>query len=105
MSITKGPTEGGGKRGHSNTERWGTHQEIKAATKPLRRLEEKSTIREAMNETDEQLEGEAEQLTKLLASKRVKVIWRHRSSELGIEFTDGTRLFVNATAALEFSVE
>lgn len=50
MSTPKGPTEGGsgGKRGHSNTERWGTHQEVKAASRVRRRLESKEVIRESV---------------------------------------------------------
>ena len=47
------------------------------------------------------LEDEAEQLNELLANERVARIWRHRPSELVIEFESGTRLFVDASADRE----
>ena len=51
------------------------------------------------------LEKEAAQLTELLHGKVLKIVRRHRSDEILIEFEDGTRLFVNGIAAgLEFSV-
>ena len=51
------------------------------------------------------LPEEANDLTRLLSGKTVKLTRRHRASELMIEFTDGTCLFVNGDAAgLEFSV-
>ena len=43
------------------------------------------------------LEQEAIRATELLKKKAVLRIWRHRKGELGIEFTDGTRLFVDQT--------
>ncbi|MET4065534.1 hypothetical protein ABID58_000308 [Bradyrhizobium sp. S3.2.6] len=42
------------------------------------------------------LDDEATRLTELLRGKVVKVMWRHRPKEIGIEFNDGTRLFVDA---------
>lgn len=42
------------------------------------------------------LESEAAHATALLAGKVVRTVWRHRTGEVGIEFTDGTRLFVDA---------
>jgi hypothetical protein len=46
-----------------------------------------------MSEPD--LKKEAEQATKLLRGKTVREVWRHRRKEVGIEFTDGARLFVD----------
>ena len=52
-----------------------------------------------------ELEVEATKLTDLLRGKVVKVVKRHRSAEVLIEFDDGTRLFVNNIPdGLEFSV-
>ena len=53
------------------------------------------------------LEQEAERLAELLVGKTVARAWRHRDSEVALEFTDGTRLFVNSlgwAGALELSV-
>jgi hypothetical protein len=50
-----------------------------------------------------ELAGEAQRLTELLAGKVVKQARRHRESELLLEFADGTCLFVDG-AKLEFSV-
>jgi hypothetical protein len=51
------------------------------------------------------LEKEAAQLTELLRGKVLRIVRRHRSDEILIEFEDGTRLFVNRiSAGLEFSV-
>ena len=46
MSILKGKTEGGsgGKRGHSNMDHWVTTEEIKTASRKLRRLEGKRIV-------------------------------------------------------------
>lgn len=52
-----------------------------------------------------ELEVEATKLTDLLRGKTVKLVRRHRSGEVLIEFDDGTRLFVNNIPnGLEFSV-
>lgn len=48
-----------------------------------------------MSGEDEILSGEAEKATELLGGKEVANVWRQRKNELGIEFTDGTRLFVD----------
>jgi hypothetical protein len=105
MSIPKGPTEGGsgGKRGHSNTERWGTHQEVKAAVRQSRRLQSSELIREEL-ESDQSLEAEARKIQKLLGGKVVRKVWRHRTTEIAIEFADGTRLFLNSHAELDCSI-
>jgi hypothetical protein len=51
------------------------------------------------------LEDEAARLSDLLRGKVVRVVRRHRSDEMLVEFDDGTRLFVNKTSGgLEFSV-
>jgi len=52
-----------------------------------------------------ELEDEAILATQLLAGKAVALVRRHRISEVVIEFTDGTRLFVDAAGnALELSI-
>jgi hypothetical protein len=48
-----------------------------------------------MNE--ENLKKEAEQATEMLRGKTVRVVWRHRGKEVGLEFTDGSRFFVDCT--------
>lgn len=50
------------------------------------------------------LEDEAARATGMLSGRVVKQVWRHRSNELGIEFEDGSRLFVDSPAALELSI-
>jgi hypothetical protein len=51
------------------------------------------------------LEAEAKRATELLNGKVVKVVWRNREKELGIEFTDGTRFFVDhQPLSLEISI-
>ncbi len=44
---------------------------------------------------DRDLENEARRATEHLQGKVVRVIWRHRTNEVGIEFEDGTRIFVD----------
>jgi len=41
------------------------------------------------------LEQEAERATELLKGKVVAKVMRHRAKEICVEFTDGTRLFVD----------
>jgi len=51
------------------------------------------------------LEQEAQRATDLLRGKVVQVVWRHRAKEVGIQFTDGTRLLVDLSEnALELSI-
>jgi hypothetical protein len=50
-----------------------------------------------MTAEEEFLLKEAERASELLRGKEVAVVWRHRKGEVGIEFTDGTRLFVDKT--------
>ncbi len=52
------------------------------------------------------LAEEQRRLQLLLKGRTVKRIWRHRKKELGIEFTDGTRLYIDwhENRSLEFSV-
>jgi len=53
----------------------------------------------------ESLEEDARVATQLLAGKSVRQVWRHRPREVGIEFTDGSRLFVDVTEdGLELSI-
>ena len=55
-----------------------------------------------MNEPD--IKNEALRATELLRGKVVRVVWRHRTREIGLEFEDGTRLFVDVTAKGELDV-
>lgn len=58
-----------------------------------------------MNTAPIQLSQEAARATQALAGKVVARVDRHRASEVLIEFTDGTRLFVDGTTqGLELSV-
>jgi len=51
------------------------------------------------------LTSEAKHATKLLRGKVVRQVWRHRANEIGIEFEDGTRLFVDKQElGLELSI-
>ena len=51
------------------------------------------------------LAAEARRATRLLCGKSVKKIWRHQESEIGIEFEDGSRLFVDAKpSGLDLSI-
>ena len=54
MGNLKGKTEGGtgGKRGHSNMDHWVTTKEIKDSTRIRRRLEDKGTIEEQLEEQE-----------------------------------------------------
>lgn len=55
--------------------------------------------------TSTELDQEAERATALLAGKVVKRVWRHRVDEVGIEFADGTRVFVHSRPdAVELSI-
>ena len=45
--------------------------------------------------TKAQLKREAKKATAMLKGKTVRIVWRHRENEVGIEFSDGTRLFVD----------
>ena len=52
-----------------------------------------------------QLEDEAERASEMLRGKVVARVVRHRTTEVLVEFTDGTRLFVDRAAdALELSI-
>ena len=52
-----------------------------------------------------ELEAEAKRATKLLKGKVVRAVWRHSEKQLGIEFTDGTRVFVDhAPSCVEVSI-
>ena len=51
------------------------------------------------------IEGEAQELTSLLAGKTIRAVKRLRPNEVVIEFVDGTRLFADAPSEqLDFSV-
>ena len=59
-----------------------------------------------MTKAKSKLELEAGRLQRMLRGKTVKLVWRHRDKEIGLEFEDGTRLFVDwqPNESLEFSV-
>jgi len=50
------------------------------------------------------LKHEAARATEMLRGLVVKQVWRHRAAEIGIEFEDGSRLFIDSAAALELSI-
>ncbi len=51
------------------------------------------------------LSQEAQRMTELLVGKTAKIVRRHRRSEFLVEFTDGTRLFVEViNGELKFSI-
>jgi hypothetical protein len=54
--------------------------------------------------TQPDLDDEAARATEMLRGRAVKQVWRHRLTEIGIEFEDGTRLFIDSAAALELSI-
>ena len=47
---------------------------------------------------------EARQATEILAGLKVRLVQRHRPSELLIEFENGTRLFIDAPGALDLPI-
>jgi hypothetical protein len=61
--------------------------------------------RAAVATTPYALKKEARETTKMLKGKIVEKVWRHRPKEIGIQFTDGSRLFVDMeTDGLELSI-
>ena len=57
------------------------------------------------DESPRELSLEARRLSRRLTSKVVRGVWRHRPSELGVQFTDGTQFFIDRVAnGLDFSV-
>jgi hypothetical protein len=55
--------------------------------------------------TPHSLKIEAQEITKILKGKIIAKIWRHKPKEIGIWFTDGTRLFIdNHPEGLELSI-
>ena len=64
-----------------------------------------SNVRPQMKRSTTVLVKESSQATKLLAGKVVARIVRHRETEVLVEFTDGTRLFIDHSAhKLEVSI-
>lgn len=54
---------------------------------------------------NKELKAEARIVTKMLREKVVKKIWRHTPLEIGIQFEDGTTLFVDIKEeGLELSI-
>jgi len=61
--------------------------------------------RPAVATTPYWLRKEAKEATEMLRGKIVDKVWRHRPKEIGIQFTDGSRLFVDMeTDGLELSI-
>jgi len=54
--------------------------------------------------TRTELDEEADRATALLRGRTVKRVCRHRVDEVGIEFEDGTRLFVDQRDHIELSI-
>jgi len=55
--------------------------------------------------TESELKAEARRTTKMLKGKIVNKVWRHRPKEIGLQFSDGTRLFVDISeGGLEISI-
>lgn len=55
--------------------------------------------------TESELKSEARRVTRMLKGKIVEKVWRHRANEIGIQFTEGTRLFVDISeGGLELSI-
>lgn len=50
------------------------------------------------------LDEEAARIEQLVSGKVVKTVYRHHPNEIVVEFTDGSRLFVDAPSDLEISV-
>ena len=62
-------------------------------------------MKSAVAITKTALNKEAKEATGMLKGKIVSRIWRHRPKEIGIEFADGTRLFVDMQEdGLELSI-
>ncbi len=58
-----------------------------------------------MAEEKSKLELEAARATEMLRGKTVWTVWRHRQGEVTVQFTDGTRLFVDHTSdGVELSI-
>ena len=51
-----------------------------------------------------ELEEEANKASDLLSGKTIKSIHRFRCSEVLIEFTDGTRFFIDGHSSIELSI-
>ncbi|HEY0311583.1 MAG TPA: hypothetical protein VGC56_03725 [Allosphingosinicella sp.] len=50
------------------------------------------------------VEDEERRATEMLSGKTVKVVRRHRAAEVMIEFSDNTRLFVDAACPIKLSI-
>lgn len=57
-----------------------------------------------MKRKPDDLEAEAAHATELLAGKTVKVVRRTNERVVLVEFSDGTRLFVDSKTAVELSI-
>ena len=65
----------------------------------------KSTATPVVAIKKDDLAEEARRALRMLRGKAVKKVWRHRATELGIEFDDGSRLFVDSKPrGLEISI-
>jgi hypothetical protein len=58
-----------------------------------------------MKDEKKSLESESQRATDMLKGKVVQTVWRHRSGEVGIQFTDGTRFFIDTKeGSIELSI-
>lgn len=63
----------------------------------MKEIEKKSQAEyPAVPSSEDELEKESKQLTRMLKNKTVARIWRPRSSEICVEFLDGTRLYAES---------
>jgi hypothetical protein len=72
----------------------------------LKQAKDQSTVGPLhMPKDQSELSTEAKRATDLLKGKMVSKVWRNHSGELGIQFIDGTRLFVDQNSdQLEISI-
>lgn len=65
----------------------------------------KTAVTPRVSKKKKELSVEARRATRMLRGKVVKKVWRHRVAELGIEFDDGSRLFIDAKSrGLEITI-
>jgi diphthamide synthase subunit DPH2 len=63
------------------------------------------TKKHAVATTPDQLKKESQKTTDMLKGKIVDNVWRHRPTEIGIQFADGCRFFVDIQLeGLELSI-
>jgi hypothetical protein len=57
------------------------------------------------NNINKKLEDEGKLATEILQGKVIRVVWRPTEKQVGIEFTDGTRFFIDhQSLSVEMSI-